>query len=252
MEKKIKYLIVEDEEKSRELLLKKIRMCSLAGIICIGMAANATEALLLARINPPDFLLLDINLPGTNGFELIDEFQREGLFPEIIFTSAHTETDILLNALKHSPITYLVKPIDLDELEEAIRKVCNLITTNNKESDIPGKIIINGNLGPVYISPEELLIVKAEAHYSRLFFENGKELLVRKGISEIFRTNLLPFSKIFIRPDRSTILNINKIVSIHTKTNECIISKGNEGITVTISANGLKLVLKAMASFGQG
>ena len=252
MEKKIKYLIIEDEEKSRELLLKKIRMCNLTGVICTGMAANATEALLFAKINPPDFLLLDINLPGTNGFELIDELNREGQFPEIIFTSAHTETDILLNALKHSPITYLVKPIDLDELEEAIRKVCNHITTNNQESDIPGKIIFNGNLGPVYISPEELLIVKAEAHYSRLFFENGNEIVVSKGISEIHRTDLLPFPKIFIRPDRSTILNINKIVSIHTKTNECIISKGNESINVTISANGLKIVLKAMASFRQG
>jgi len=126
MDKKIKYLIVEDEEKSRETLLKKIQLCNLPEIVCTGMAANASEALMLAKLTPPDFVLLDINLPGKNGFEMITEFQSEGIFPEIIFTSAHTENDILLKALKQFPSSYLVKPIDMDELETAIKNVCRL------------------------------------------------------------------------------------------------------------------------------
>jgi len=71
MEQKLKYLIVEDEAKSRETLLQKIEMCNIPNIVCTGMAANSTEAMMLAKLTPPDFILLDINLPGKNGFELI-------------------------------------------------------------------------------------------------------------------------------------------------------------------------------------
>jgi two-component system LytT family response regulator len=246
MDKNIKYLIVEDEDKSRELLLKKIQMCNISDITCIGMAANATEAILLTKMTPPDFILLDINLPGKSGFDIITELEQDGISPEVIFTSAHTEKEILLSALKYSPITYLVKPIDLDELEEAIRKVCSRIRISVKESEAHGKIRFQGNLGPVFIAPDQLLIIKAEAHYSRLFIENGKEILVNQSISEIERTNLQSFSHLFIKPDRSTIINISKIVSIHTKKKECIISNGNEMQNVKISGNGLKIVLNAM------
>ena len=247
MEKKIKYLIVEDEDKSRELLLRKIQMCNISGITCIGMAANATEALLLSKMTPPDFILLDINLPGKSGFELINELEKLGISPGIIFTSAHTEKEILLNALKHSPVTYLVKPIDLDELEQAIRKVCSLMQPAPSDHEIQGKITFQGNLGPVFLFPEHLLMIRAEGHYSRITVENGKEIFVNQSISEIEKINLLPFHKMFIRPDRSTILNLSKIVSIHTKSNECILGSGSELVSVKVSANGVKIVMKMMS-----
>lgn len=246
MGKKIKYLIVEDEEKSREVLLQKIQMCNIPDITCIGMATNATEAVLLAKMTTPDFVLLDINLPGKNGFDLIRELHDQGISPEVIFTSAHTEKEILLNALKHSPITYLVKPIDIDELEEAIRKVCRRIPANIVENGSPGKIKFQGNLGPVYILPDSILYLKADAHYSWLFIENGKETLINQSISELERGSLLSHSNLFIRPDRSTILNLSKIVEVHTKKNECVIRNGTETLAVKISEAGIKMVLKVM------
>ena len=252
MDKKIKYLIVEDEEKARELLLKKIQMCNIPDITCCGMAANATEAILLAKMTPPQFMLLDINLPGKSGFDIIKELELDGIKPEVIFTSAHTEKEILLKALKHSPVTYLVKPIDLDELEEAITKICTNIQISKTEIEMQGKIRLQGNLGPLYFLPEQLLVIKAEAHYSRIFTENGKEILVSQNISDIERVSLSPFSKYFIRPDRSTILNLSKIASIHTKKNECILNRGNETLIVKISENGLKMVLKTMDKLPQG
>ena len=246
MDGKIKYLIVEDEEKSRELLLKKIQMSNNSGITCIGMAANATEALLLSRMTTPDFILLDINLPGKNGFDLIKELNAEGISPEVIFTSAHTEINILLNALTHSPVTYLLKPVDLDELEEAIRKVCSRLRVASKKNDMQDIIRFPGHLGPLFISPENMLMIKAEAHNSRLFLTNGKELQVYHSISKIERLSLAPFHGLFVRPDRSTIINISKIASLHTKKNECILSRDTDTLSVKISGNGLKKLLKTM------
>jgi len=139
MDGKISYLIVEDEQLSRETLLKKIELCSIPDIVCVGMASNASEAFMLAKLSPPDFILLDINLPGKNGFALIEELNQLKIFPQIIFTSAHVESDILLGALKKSPFTYLVKPIDLDELEVTIKNVCLHIRDEKKSRPRVGK-----------------------------------------------------------------------------------------------------------------
>jgi two-component system LytT family response regulator len=246
MENQIKYLIVEDEAKSREVLLKKIQLCNIADIVCIGLASNATEAVLLSKLTPPDFILLDINLPGKSGFDLLNELEAAGISPEVIFTSAHTETEILLKALKHAPATYLVKPIDIEELEEAINRVITYIKTIKNETTLIGKIKFQSIMGPVYIESAQLLAVKAEAHNSRLFIENGKEILVSQGISEIERVHLHPFSRFFIRADRSTILNLSRIGSIHTKSSECLLIRENDTLSVKISENGLGMVLKAM------
>ena len=76
--------------------------------------------------------------------------------------------------------------------------------------------------------------------------ENGKETMVNQSISEIEKMNLQPYSKLFIKPDRSTILNLSKIVEVHTKKNECLIRNGTETLTVKISEAGIKMVLKTM------
>ena len=245
-ESKVKYIIVEDEVNSRELLLRKIQLCNIQNITCIGLAANANEALLLARLSQPDFIFLDINLPGQSGFDLIKKLSQENIVCEIIFTSAHTEPEILLNALKNSPVTYLVKPIDLDELEESIRRVCRKFGTKSTENDNPGKICLKGSQGPVYISLEDLVFIRATAHHVYIVTDNNNKILIHQSISDIEKIVQKQFPKHFIRPDRSTIINLNKIVSLQLKKKECVLKKGDEELNVKISSAGLKKVVEAM------
>jgi two-component system, LytTR family, response regulator len=243
MNRKINYLIVEDEDKSRETLLKKIEMCAIPDIVCTGMAANASEAILLAKLTPPDFLLLDINLPGKNGFELITEFNSLNLFPQVIFTSAHTESDILLNAIKKSPITYLVKPIDLDELEDAIKNVCLSISKNNVPQDTFQKIKLNAYNGPLFLKPNQILMIKSELHQSKLFCNDGECLLLNQNIGsfdQIHPLCTLPF----FRADRSTIINLNHVEQFFPKKGECLLKSGNYTVKAEISQNGLKNMMK--------
>jgi two-component system, LytTR family, response regulator len=241
---KIKYLIVEDEEKSRETLLKKIQLCNLNDIICTGMAATASEALMLAKLTPPDFVLLDINLPGKNGFELLSELQREGISPEIIFTSAHTENDILLKALKKFPSSYLVKPIDMDELETAIKNVCILVLNKNSlHIVVYSKIKLNSYHGPIYLNPEQILMIKAEANHSKLFLDNGDTLQLNQSIATIERDSNLN-EPTFYRADRSTILNLNYVEQFYPKKGECTLHCGNVVVIAELSQNGLKKLIE--------
>jgi len=115
-----------------------------------------------------------------------------------------------------------------------------------------GKIRFQGNPGLMYITPDQLLVLKAESHYSRIFTENGQEILVSQSLSEIELVNLLPFPKLFISPVRSTILSLRKIVSIQIRKNEWIISRGNETLNVKIPENGLKIVFKAIDKLPNG
>jgi len=234
---------VEDEEKSRETLLKKIEMCNIAEIVCTGMAANASEAILLAKLTPPDFLLLDINLPGINGFELIVELNSNNIFPQVIFTSAHTESDILLNALKKSPITYLVKPIDLDELEEAIRNCCSTIIKNSPQQDAIQKIKLNAYNGPLFLSPNQILMIKSELHQSKLFCNDGESILLNQNIGS-FENDPILSALPFFRADRSTIINLNHVEQFFPKKGECTLRAGNNLIVAEVSQNGLKKMLE--------
>jgi two-component system, LytTR family, response regulator len=243
MERKINYLIVEDEEKSRETLLKKIEMCSIPDIVCTGMASNASEAILLAKLTHPDFLLLDINLPGKNGFELISVLNSLTIFPQVIFTSAHTESEILLNALKRSPVTYLVKPIDIDELEEAIKKVCSTIRKDNLPREAIQKIKLNAYNGPLFLSPDQILMIKSELHQSKLFCSDGECMLLNQNIGSFDKDPVL-CALPFVKADRSTIINLNHVEQFFPKKGECTLRADNNVIVAAVSQNGLKKMME--------
>jgi two-component system, LytTR family, response regulator len=239
----INYLIVEDEEKSRETLLKKIEMCNIPDIVCAGMAANASEAVLLAKLTPPDFLLLDINLPGKNGFDLIAELNGLNLFPKVIFTSAHTENDILLKALKKSPVTYLVKPIDLDELEEAIKNICSSISKENQHQEPIQKIKLKAYNGPLFLKPDQILMIKSELHQSSLFCNDGECILLNQNIGTFDNDPVLSVLP-FVKADRSTIINLNYVEQFFPKKGECTLRADNNIIVAAVSQNGLKKMME--------
>ncbi|HUM89731.1 MAG TPA: response regulator transcription factor [Prolixibacteraceae bacterium] len=243
MEQKLKYLIVEDEAKSRETLLQKIEMCNIPNIVCTGMAANSTEAMMLAKLTPPDFILLDINLPGKNGFELIEELKSINISPQVIFTSAHTESSILLDALKKSPVTYLTKPIDLDDLEEAIRKVILLIKNEKPNKTNDQKIKLNAYSGPIYLYADQIMMVKSELHQSKLYFNDGECILLNQNIGSFEKDH--PLCELpFFRADRSTILNLKHVEQFFPKKGQCTLRSGNNIVVAEMSQNGLKKIME--------
>lgn len=249
MGEKIKYLIVEDEEKSRATLLKKIQLCNVPDIVCIGLAVNANEAFQLCKMNKPDFLLLDINLPGKNGFELLTDLSQEGITPAVVFTSAHTENHILLNALKHAPLNYLVKPIDIDELEEALLKVTFQLKSLSLTPDVSGnKIRLQDCYGPLYIDPDQIMIFKADQHYALLTLNNGESILLVQSIASILRNENLKFPP-FYKADRSTILNLNYVEHIHNKKRECVLRFNNAKTTTQIAEKRINDLILALDSF---
>ncbi len=130
-----KALIVDDEPSARN----GIRDCidwSKYNIKVAGDADDGTTALKIIEKEKPDIILTDVKMSQMHGIELAKEVRA--LYPDtkIIFISGYDDVDYIKSALKLKAIDYVLKPIDLVELEEVIKKVVNIIEEEDRQNDI--------------------------------------------------------------------------------------------------------------------
>ena len=112
----MRVLIVDDELPARTRLREL--MNRLADYECCGEAGTGAEALRLAEKLNPDLVLLDIQMPGLSGLETASQLAEREQPPAVIFTTAHS--DYALEAFDTHAIAYLLKPVRLERLEQAL------------------------------------------------------------------------------------------------------------------------------------
>ena len=89
----------------------------------IGEAENGVEGLELIRQEKPDIVITDIRMPDMDGLEMLDKAKQEGIKLKAIVLSAYSEFEYARTAIKLGVTEYLLKPISIDELFEALRHV---------------------------------------------------------------------------------------------------------------------------------
>ena len=121
----VSVLIVDDHEVVRTGLERML--ATSPGLRVVGAAASGEEALVLARSLRPDVVLLDLNLPGMSGLEVIPRMLQEGEAstgsPKIIVLTVHDDDDIVLGAVRGGAHAYLLKDADCQEIVRVIRQV---------------------------------------------------------------------------------------------------------------------------------
>ena len=118
MKDALKILIVDDEPEARELL--KFILQEQEGLRVAGMAGSVDEAISLFKGEEPDLVLLDIQMPGKDGFHFIEHLRQNGLDPGIIFVTAFDHYAI--QAIRNSVFDYIMKPLKQEELLSAISR----------------------------------------------------------------------------------------------------------------------------------
>lgn len=113
--RKKKILLVEDDELAAEILYTYFIDCDFE----VKTVFTATDGYSHIKNEHYDIIILDINLPDFNGFELLKNIRKESSLP-IIITSAYSDTKIKVTAFKFGADDYMVKPLDLEELEARI------------------------------------------------------------------------------------------------------------------------------------
>lgn len=220
-------LIVDDEEKARlylAALLNELFPCTQ-----LQFAASPAEAIIILEKQKVDLLLLDVEMPGMTGLELLSQLRAKIGAKPVIFISAYKRAEFIQRAMRLEAIDYIDKPVDPLELEAAVNKCFD--ARNTKQETInnqSGKIKLFTAKGEMHCEADDLLYFETLKRNSIAHFSNGtKEVLVRHNLTEL--EDILPASH-FIRASRQYCVNKNFIKYISKSTNSIILSVGCEQI----------------------
>jgi len=200
-------LIIDDEEDSRSNTRSMLQnYCP--EIEVIGEASGGMEGKLKIQELKPHVVFLDINMPGMNGFQMLEGIYNRDFC--VIFLTAYSEHGI--TAVKAGATDYLLKPLMLSELQGAVRKVVQHYeiktnTTPKQETD-KKVILINHSKGFTLVDFKDIVWLEANDNYTSLYLNGQKKIVASKTLKE-FET-ILPDSD-FFRIHRSALININYV-----------------------------------------
>lgn len=174
-----------------------------------GEASNADEARTVISECEPDLLLLDIEMPGENGFELLASLQK---VPDVIFTTAYDQ--FALKAFENNAVDYLVKPIDPERLEKALGRLV-LKRENGREKapdqiGVEDKVFVRDRGRCWFVTLKEVRFFETYGNYSWIYF-NDEKALVSKSLNNLEERL---DSDTFFRANRQFIINLNHIRTI--------------------------------------
>lgn len=232
----INAILIDDEERARNTLSSLLSMyCPEVNLL--ATCRNVPEGVLAINKLKPSLVFLDIDMPEYNGFELLNFFRDVDF--EIIFVTAYSEH--ALKAFEVSAIDYLLKPIDIDQLKNAVEKFRQKqlqtsmqqrleILKENFTSEEIRKIALPMSDGLLFVEVDELIVLEAEGSYTHFYLKNGSKILVSKKL-KFFEELLEPRPSIY-RPHRSYLINLNHIKK-YQKGEGTIVMDNN--FTVSIS-----------------
>ena len=207
-------VIIDDEKRARNVLCTLLKE-NVADIEILDEAEDVPGGVRAINKHKPDIVFLDVEMPGYNGFQLLNFFEQINF--SIIFTTAYSEYAV--QAFQVSAVDYLLKPIQIDALQKAVEKAKSLARNNNTDkydtlkSNVGGngiqKIALPVSNGLMFVPLSDLELVEADGSYSHFVLKNGEKIMVSKRLKE-FESALLNSQK-FFRPHRSYIVNIDSI-----------------------------------------
>lgn len=231
----LKAYIIEDELAGYENLAQILRKyCK--NVLLIGNAFTIKDAVEEIPILEPDIVFLDIELPQENGFQLFKYFPNHKF--DVIFTTAYSEYAI--KAFNYSAIHYILKPIDIDELQKAIAKVDVKPKLNDRENQIDiwkdvvdnniNKIVLPSLQGLHFIEVENIIWCEARSNYTYFYIYGQENILVSKSL-KVYE-NMLS-GKSFFRASRASLININHIV--HCSNHKKVEITMSDGSVISLS-----------------
>ncbi|MFO7722506.1 MAG: response regulator [Bacteroidales bacterium] len=246
MSAKIRTIIIDDEPPARVLLHHYLNQ--MATVEVVGECANGFEALKAIQEKSPDLILLDIQMPRINGFELLEVLNPR---PEVIFCTAYDE--YALRAFEMHAVDYLLKPFSQERLAEAIGRAAGRIRSKAefpkgvealisdqgaRQPAETGRIIAKTGTTITVIPLESIHYIEAQDDYVLVVSDYGNHL---KEKTMKFYEEHLP-ADLFLRIHRRYIVNIHVIKSISLYGKESYQVKLRSGAEIRASAAGYKML----------
>ena len=206
-------ILIDDERNSREALHKKI-LTHCHDIDIVAQCANGEEGLVAIAAHRPAIVFLDIEMPSMNGFAMLQQLPEQSF--ELIFTTAFNQYAI--QAIRFAALDYLVKPVDVQELINAVARVREkrLHSFTAKQLAIladhfsgsrqrPDKIAVSTAAGLEILDLDAIVYLEATGNYTHIHLKEGKPLLASKTLKEF--EDMLPADR-FFRIHNASLLNV--------------------------------------------
>jgi two-component system LytT family response regulator len=208
-----KAIIIDDEEMARTLLEGMLQMYC-PEVEVVALCKDLPSGVKAIHKHKPDIVFLDIEMPGHSGLELLDFFDENEIDFSVIFVTAYNRYAI--QAFKLSAVDYLLKPIETEDLKNAVylftkkkERINYAILKNNLQTQAPKKIGINGVSSIVFVDVDDILFFQADGSYSMVFLKDGKTIIASKSLKHF--ENILVDNPYFFRCHKSYIVNLNYI-----------------------------------------
>lgn len=231
--KKLRSVIVDDIPKSRQLL-RTIIENHLPDLEIIGEAGSVSEALKQIVEIKPELVFLDVELKDETSFELLQALPHVDF--DIIFTTAHDKYAI--QAIRFSAMDYLMKPIMLGELREAVKRIfekkektekgrqIDALVYNINYSNADKKLALPTLNGMEFLSISEVIRCESSGNYTNFILSSGEKLLISKTLLE-FEKMLTPYY--FFRVHQSHLVNLRMIKKLNKgETGTLLMQDGSE------------------------
>ena len=211
----MKAIIIDDEQDCCEVLETLLtRYCP--DVTITHVCTSAAEGLEILKTNATDIVFLDIQMPHMNGFELLEKLHHFQF--AVIFTTSYDQYAI--KAIRYSALDYLLKPVDKEELQSAIRRAGErlilptaqqleiLVEKINRPSQPVNRIALPTMEGLHVIPVDSIISCASNSNYTNLSLKDKSKLVVSRTLKEI--EEMLEGHN-FLRVHHSYLVNLNEI-----------------------------------------
>jgi len=214
---KIRTVIVDDEELGRDRIQSLLE--TQPGVEIVGVCADGPSAVEMIDRAQPDLVFLDVQMPGMDGFEVVDTIDQTRM-PAVVFVTAYDGH--ALRAFEIHALDFLLKPFDQTRFEKALERaraqiaratpaidprLVSLLEELHEERKYPERLIVKSSGRVFFVRTEEIDWVEASGNYVKIHTKSDAHLL-RESMKNM-EGRLDP--KTFVRIHRSAIVNIDRI-----------------------------------------
>jgi two-component system LytT family response regulator len=251
-------LIVDDEANVRKVLARLLKELFGDTVQLLGEAGGVAEAYEMIGRLKPNLVLLDIEMHGQDGFQLLEMFDKAIPF-DVIFVTSYDQYAI--RAIRHSALDYLLKPVMLEEFKAAIQKALarhkeqvnisgrvEVLQQNVKVKEEEQSIVLNHKTRIESVYCRDVVWLEGDINYTIVHLQSGKKHHVAKTLKE-FEETLCGDNSRFLRIHKTSIINTQYVQKIMNGQTASLLLKNGQKLEV--SRRKKTEVLQALSLLGR-
>ena len=235
----MKAIIIDDEPDCVKLLALQLKM-SCPQVAVVAECTSAEQGIRAIREFMPDMVFLDIEMPKTNGFQLLEALGDIDF--AVVFVTAYDK--FAVKAFKYSAVDYLLKPTDTKDLQTAVMRVERSRKVDSRQLELlkqclitstktfPEKIALPHQDGVIFVELKQVLYCESDNNYTRFHLINGHKYLVSKTLRDVQETLE---ERNFLRISRQHLVNLDQITKFVKGDGSYVVMSDGHTITVARS-----------------